>query len=85
MGDHATYRRIMTELLIDGKPAHDITWRDHDGKLHRLTEHRPDIHAKLPESKLEEARRMQEQLRAARDAARKAKADQLESGGDGGD
>lgn len=32
LGDHAQYHEIITKLLIDGTPPHEITYKDAKGK-----------------------------------------------------
>lgn len=58
MGDRARYHKIIVELFIEGKDPYDITWRDHDNKLQRLSNQRslsrdskatPDVMAQVQE------------------------------------
>lgn len=74
MGDHGVYHMIVTRLIWKGEPAHTITWRDSNGKTHRLAEHTPDITSPVQGDKLAEARRLMEQVKQAREAARVASA-----------
>ena len=40
MGDRSRYHKILIELFVEGKDPYDITWKDHDGKLQRLSNQR---------------------------------------------
>lgn len=82
MGDHAEYRRIVTELFIEGKPAHKITYKDAKGKTQRLADAKPQIGQAVPKNTLSEARKIAEQLKQARLAAMAPS--EVESSGDVG-
>lgn len=71
MGDHAEYRRIVTELFVEGKQPNQITYKDAKGKTQRLANAQTEIGKAIPKNALSEARKIAEQLREARLAAEK--------------
>ena len=76
MGDRSRYRQIIVELFVEGKDPYDITWRDSDNKLQRLSNQRMTTKDSKPaRSSLDQAREWQEALR-------KRKQDLVESGSD---
>lgn len=74
MGDHAQYRDIVHKMFIEGLEPHDIWWTDHDGKSHRLTEpaRKKGVSGRPSKEQFAAAAALQEQLRAAREAAKQA-------------
>lgn len=80
LGDQSLYRDIMIRLFIDGDEPHTITWVDSNGKTQRLTSQRGHGTARAPSKQmLDQARALHEQLKAARDEAKR-----LASADDGG-
>lgn len=71
LGDQAQYRDIMVRLFIDGEEPRNITWKDAQGKTHRLTEPQPGrLGGKPNKATMDEARALHERLKAARAQAR---------------
>ena len=70
MGDLSEYRRIVTELFIDGKDPHDITYEvtDYDGKgkpvkkMKRLSDTRGSKHGPSDEQ-MTQLRELQQKLK----------------------
>lgn len=64
MADRARWHKIIVELFVEAKDPYDITWKDHDGKLQRLSNQRPlTSDSKAASSETDQARQWQELLR----------------------
>jgi hypothetical protein len=65
MADRSRWHKIIVELFVEGKDPYDITWRDHDGKLQRLSNQRASTQdAKPTKDAIEQAKEWQEKLKA---------------------
>lgn len=68
MADRGRWHKIIQELFVEGKDPYDITWKDHDGKLQRLSNQRGLTQdAKPTKSAMDQAKEWQEKLRARKE------------------
>lgn len=83
LGNHAQYREIMHRYFIVGEDPSKITWKDADGKTHRLSDGPKRAPGTGPTKKeWDDLANLREQMRQAREAAA-AQARELASPGDG--